>query len=135
MEALIAASEVLGIHFVVENPRAQMELRPVMRAVVKAGTVVKKVVNYCVYGHLYNKPTTLWTTVRTWVPRGSSGDGRCSARGRCEFGGISEETGRYRHHKIIAGGKDRAVDNSKKAPLRNRVPGQLISEILQCIEL
>ena len=45
------------------------------RAAVGGDMVVRATVHYCAFGHFYHKPAHLWTDMRRWAPRGTTGTG------------------------------------------------------------
>jgi hypothetical protein len=79
LRALDAAFNLYGIHYAVENPKAQLGLRPVVLAQERSGRLYCRRVNYCQYQHIFSKDTNVWTTVAAWEPRGLSGTGQCRA--------------------------------------------------------
>ena len=61
---------------------------------------VQKTVDYCAWGHYYQKPTHVWTSMCFWEPSGTQegGTGRC--RQRCPYGDIGDK-GRWVHDYSI----------------------------------
>ena len=132
--ALDALYNLYGVHYAVENPRASLRMRPLMRSLLRSSRVRQELVNYCQYGHIYHKETNVWTTVG-WTPVGRSGTGLCrAATGYCteEQGYVNEDTGYWRHRYVIAGDYSRSVKGPTvlQEEMKNRVPAELLSEIL-----
>ena len=88
----------------------------------KAGTRV----HYCAYGHVYNKPTHIWTNLYEWKPQGQTGTGKCECR--CNAGRVGPK-GKWRHRYKIAGDSSLEVQGRGKAAMKNMVPQQLQQEI------
>ena len=59
-----------------ENPEGSLARRPYMRSAVREQVVRQVWVDYCAYGRKDTKPTHIWTSVWSWVPKESTGDGR-----------------------------------------------------------
>ena len=103
LKALDAAFNLYGIHYAVENPKAQLGLRPVVLAQERSGRLFCRRVNYCQYSHIFAKDTNVWTTVSAWMPKGLSGNGLCRAatrycaKNKKKTGAISAKTGRWNH--------------------------------------
>ena len=91
LQALDAAFNLHGIHWMVENPNAQLGKRPVLLSLMRSDRVKCGRVRYCQYGHILAKDTCVRTTVLQWVPKGRSGTGMC----RKETSNCSTKTGFY----------------------------------------
>ena len=61
LQALDAAFNLYGIHWVVENPNAQLGRRPVLLSLMRSGRVQCDRVNYCQYDHIFAKDTCMCT--------------------------------------------------------------------------
>ena len=139
LRALDAAFNLYGIHCAVENPKAQLGLRPVMLAQERNGRLFCRRVNHCQYQHTSPKDTNVWTTVATWKPRGLSGTGRCrAATGYCsknkkKTGEINAKTGRWNHDYVVGGLAAKAFKGPAKDEMQNRVPANLLKELLQAM--
>ena len=75
-------------------------------------------------GHVYNKPTHIWTNLYEWTPQGQTGTGKCECR--CNAGRVGPK-GKWRHRYKIAG--DSSLQGRGKAAMKNMVPQQLQQEI------
>ena len=79
----IALAQVWGVqgHLLwgLENPQGLLCKRPYMQALTKQCN--HRLVHYCAYGRMDQKPTHLWTNAQ-WVPKGTTGSGECAQR-RC----------------------------------------------------
>jgi len=141
LQALDAAFNLYGIHYAVENPMAQLGRRPVMLAQQRSNRLYCHRINYCQYGHIFAKDTNVWTTVVAWEPKRVGGTGLCrAATGYCRgnrepSGEVNLETGRWNHLKVIGGPAWKAVQGSSKDEMQNRVPAQLLLEILLALRL
>jgi hypothetical protein len=82
-----------GFDIIMENPVGSLAKQDCIRKGPWTETTVQHKVDYCAYGKEYRKATHIWTTLRAWVPRGSTGDGRCGWKcGQwCEVGKHSSE--------------------------------------------
>ena len=139
LRALDAAFNLYGIHYAVENPKAQLGLRPVVLAQERSDRLYCRRVNYCQYQHIFAKDTNVWTTVAAWKPRGLSGTGLCrAATGYCsknkkKTGEINAKTGRWNHDYIVGGLASKAFKGPAKDEMQNRVPANLLKELLQAM--
>ena len=139
LRALDAAFNLYGIHYAVENSKAQLGLRPVVLAQERSGRLFCRRVNYCQYSHIFSKDTNVLTTVSAWMPKGLSGNGLCrAATGYCaknkkKTGAISPKTGRWNHKWVIGGPASKAVKGPAKDELQNTVPAMLLQELLQAM--
>ena len=112
-------------------------MRPVVLALERSGRLYCRRVNYCQYQHIFAKDTNVWTTVAAWEPMGLSGNGRCrAATGYCsknkvKTGGISTKTGRWNHDFVVGGLAAKAFKGPAKDEMQNRVPANLLKELLQ----
>jgi hypothetical protein len=105
-----------------ENPEGSLARRPYMRRAVK-GRVVRQVrVDYCAYGRKDMKPTHIWTSMWSWVPKGSTGDGRCQGQGKCHA-----MTG-AKHKESVTGGKRKRGGGQGTRAAKSAVPVQLLEE-------
>ena len=100
LRTLETAFSLYAIYYVVENPKAQLGLRPVVLAQERSGRLFCKRVNYCQYNHIIANDTKVGTTVSAWSPKGLSGDGLCRAttgycaKNRKKTGEVNPTTGR-----------------------------------------
>jgi hypothetical protein len=139
LRALDAAFNLYGIHYAVENPKAQLGLRPVVLAQERSDRLYCRRVNYCQYQHIFAKDTNVWTTVAAWEPRGLSGTGLCRAatgycsRNKKKTGEINARTGRWNHDYIVGGLASKAFKGPAKDEMQNRVPANLLKELLQAM--
>ena len=85
--------------------------------------VNKFTVDQCAFGKLTQKPTDLWTSLSSFRPIGSTGDGRCHSRcGR----GYFTETGSYKHVQAYA----QEPHRQPRGPDRVSIPPLLLEEVL-----
>ena len=122
--------------FSIENPRGMLRERPFMACEGWPPSLEGRMVTveYCAYGTPYKKPTDVWTDLRDWVPRGSTGDGRCGHR--CEQGGWGLEVDGKRsfyHHKALAQQPIDGIQGVGTKQFLNHIPPPLCSELLQVV--
>jgi hypothetical protein len=98
-----------------ENPEGSLACRPYMRAMVGEHVMRQARVDYCAYNRRDMKPTHIWTSVWSWVQRGTIGDGRCQGRGAC-------------HEESITGGKRKRGAGQGTKAAKSAVPVQLLEE-------
>ena len=67
-----------------ENPVGSLAKRHFMVDWVESGQVRQMEVHYCAYDHCYHKPTNIWTNMKWWEPKGSTGTGKCEEK--CKMG-------------------------------------------------
>ena len=61
--APVALYNLYGVHYVLENPRASLRMRPLKLSLVQSERVRLELVNYCRYGHILRRTPTsgrLW---------------------------------------------------------------------------
>ena len=139
LQALDAAFSLYGIHYAMENPKAQLGLRPLVLALERSGRLYCRRVNYCQYQHISAKDTNVWTTVSAWQPMGLSGSCLCRAatgycsRNKRRTGGIGAKTGRCNHDYVVGGLAATAFKRPAKDEMQNRVPTNLQKELLQAM--
>ena len=93
-----------------------------MRAMVGEHVVRQARVDYCAYGRRDMKPTHIWTSVWSWVPRGTTGDGRCQGPGACHA------MSGTRHEESVTGGKKKRGAGQGAKAAKSAVPVQLLEE-------
>lgn len=81
-----------------------------------------KTIDYCAYGHEFQKRTDIFTTLREWLPKGNTGSGLCE--GRCGHGSKRLKYMHY-HNMYNVTGRD-------SAKRKNAVPYQLLDEMIKC---
>ena len=84
-------------------------------------------VDYCAYGKPYKKSTDFWTSY-DWVPKGSTGNGRCN-NGMCKMG-TTNCKGTFKHRCVIAGCNERRVTGKNVKKTLWSIPRDLIDEML-----
>ena len=113
----------------IENPLASLRQRPFMRGEEFEQLTVRRTVNYCAYGFAYSKATDIWTSLRSWLPVGETGNRRCNL-GMCGQG-VRHRNGRFRHKEVIAGPTNIAVKGpNKKKQLWRCLSSSLLSSEL-----
>ena len=119
-----------GVKFYMENPVGSLWRRPDMRQWEMSREVVRQQVDYCAYGHMYMKPTHIWTNMKGWVLTGLTGTGgRCCEC--CSAGERSAETGKWVHKCKIAQGSWQAAGGLGRKARKNMMPEALQRELLQ----
>lgn len=113
---------VHGVQWAMENPEGSLARRPYMRAMVGEHVVRQARVDYCAYGRKDMKPTHIWTSVWSWVPRGTTGDGRCQGMGACHA------MSGTRHEESVTGGKKKRGAGQGAKAAKSAVPVQLLEE-------
>ena len=86
-------------------------------------------VNYCVFQHIFMKPTLLWTTLVDLQLKGCTGDGRCRNASHCQAGNMVK--GEWQHTYVIAGDAKRRYPGSDLEEQKNKVPKLLLKEVLE----
>ena len=116
--------------FYMENPVGSLWRRPYMRRWEAQGEVVRRQVDYCAYGHMYMKPTHIWTNMKKWKPKGEQqgGNGRCRDRCRAGEWGAS---GKWVHRCKIAQGSRQAAGGAGRKARKNMMPVGLQRELLK----
>ena len=114
-----------GMVWVMENPVGSLAKQVYMGKRWKQPRKLEEV-HYCAYGHVYNKPTHIWTNLYEWKPQGQTGTGKCECR--CNAGRVGPK-GKWRHRYTIAGDSAMEVQGRGKAAIKNMVPQLLQQEI------
>jgi hypothetical protein len=111
-------------NYMVENPHGCLGLRPFTETSQWPDQRVNKfTVDQCAFGKLTQKPTDLWTGLKTFRPVGYTGDGKCHSRcGR----GYHNQHGRYRHLQAYA----QEPNRQPKGADRVSIPDELTTEVL-----
>ena len=125
----------LRFTFSAENPVGAMARKAHMAVFYKSDSLRVHTVNYCAFGGHYLKATHLFHNMRTFTPKGLSGDGRCAGKGskktqQCPMGTIVE--GRFKHFFTIARESTKefkSVDVSRKRG-KNELPAMLTAEMM-----
>ena len=120
------------IHVAVENPRSGMEQQWFMEAPEWKALTEKHIVDYCAWKHPYRKSENIWVSEFGWMPKGTTGTGRCDDS--CESGVIQPDTGKYRHHKVLSGANGTGPVGPGIAQQKNAVPHALLTEILEAVK-
>ena len=111
-----------GVQWAMENPEGSLARRPYMMKMVRELVVRQARVDYCAYGRKDMKPTHIWTSVWSWVQRGTTGDGRCQGRGECHA-----MSGTRHEESVTRGKRKRGARQGTKAA-KSAVPVQLLEE-------
>ena len=76
--SLVSEAEEVGFSFTGENPYGVFRIKRHIARMVTRGEVREEALNYCAYGHYYEKLTTCLTNFSEaeWKPVGLTGDGR-----------------------------------------------------------
>ena len=115
-----------GMQWVLENPVGSLERRPYMVELLKDSGVVMRLVHYCAYGRLDMKPTRVWTSLREWVPRGTTGTGMCLGRGRC-----TAMVGEGHKESVTGGRKKKRCRGQGAKAAKSAVPVMLLEELAE----
>ena len=111
-----------------ENPVGFLSRRPFVQRYSSLLGLTRRTVHYCAYGHIFNKPTHIWTNARSWKPTGKTGDGLCG--GKCDMGRMMK-SGRYKHYHGLAQEPIRGPRGAGALKLKNAVPAPLCEEWIQ----
>ena len=84
-------------------------------------------VDYCAYGHMYQKTTHFWTDIQ-WCPVGSTGNGRCN-NGECKMG-PPKPKGKFRHWNSLCQASRMELKGKGRKARRIMIPSQLFDEML-----
>ena len=110
---------------------AQLRLRPYMSLSQWKGAV-RHTIDYCAYGAVVQKATDIWTSLVTWTPKGTAGDGRCHGRcGQGEWHTDAKGYQHYRHHKTLAQEPQKGYRGPGATKMKNSIPTALCDEWLQ----
>ena len=110
-----------GAVWFMENPEGSLQRRPYMRRQSQGVQLVMRLVHYCAFGRQDMKPTNVWTCVLSWVPVGTTGDGRCQ-------GSQCHAMVDGAHKASVTGGKRR---RGTQAVTKSAVPELLLREIVE----
>ena len=113
-----------GCTYHLENPNGSLQYRPYMVRLLGSPLYV----DYCSYGHWYQKTTNFWTNV-DWSPCGSTGNGRCN-NGKCGMG-PQKSKGRFRHTYALGQCSSRERGGRGRKARRIMVPGLLHQEMVR----
>lgn len=132
-KALIEGKKRQGHDYeiIVENPRGSLRKRGFMNTGDWCDLVKLFSVNLCAWGHPFMKPTDLWTTLRNWKPKGSTGNGLCG--GKCSQGmwfQATNGTKSYRHHRRLAGPPERGPTGPGQMKQKWKMPEEMLRELL-----
>ena len=107
-----------------ENPNGGLQYRPYMVRLLGSPICV----DYCSYGHWYQKKTNFWTNV-DWSPCGNTGNGRCN-NGECKMG-PKKSKGRFWHTYALGQCSRRKRGGRGQKARRIMVPGLLHQEMIR----
>jgi hypothetical protein len=113
-----------GCTFHLENPFGSLQHRPYMLDLLG----VPYTVDYCAYGHLYQKMTNIWTNI-DWVPQGNTLNGRCN-NGKCGMG-PPKASGKFQHWHALGQSSTREKSGKGRGARRIMVPRLLHREMLR----
>ena len=85
-------------------------------------------VDYCAWGHYYQKPTHVWISMVFWVPKGTQKGGVGKCRGRCPYGEIGDQ-GKWVHNHSIGQESHRVFGGKGRQTSKGAVPRDLHKEI------
>jgi hypothetical protein len=110
-----------------ENPVGDLQCRPYMQDWLQ-----KYRIDYCVWGHRYQKETNIWTNLE-WEPEGTTGTGLCRQGNRCDMGGIHKTTGVFQHDNKLGQASQDMVGGRGRTSYKASVPLELHRELLTCV--
>jgi hypothetical protein len=125
---------------VMENPVGSLRKQDYMQTDQWQEITKEHSVTYCAYGRAYRKATNIWTTLTKWVPKGTTGDGKCGFKcGQLQDEGLHQpertsegRTGRKKGKHIEAIGAEPA--RLPKGPRQRQriwsIPEMLQEELL-----
>ena len=119
-----------GAAFYMENPVGSLQFRPYQVQWEQKGYVWRRVVHYCAFGHMYHKPTHIWTNMGQWAPVGETGNGRCTVEGRCRTGRWST-AGKWEHRFKMAQASQQAQSGKGRKARKMMMPKGLQVELIQ----
>ena len=122
-------SRTRGTRFYMENPVGSLWRRPYMRQWEQSGRVVRRQVDYCAFGHMYMKPTHIWTNMKRWRPQGTTGDGKGRCGNMC-CAGEWGRAGKWTHRFKIAQGSRQAAGGKGRKARKNMMPYDLQAELM-----
>ena len=145
MTTLENVIEALEAHpdlaFALENPATSQtwKLTPLVRAMERNPHWKLIRVDQCAYGRKSQKPTCILTNLKTWTPKGQTGNGRCVIR---ECGGTKDNQQGDRRHaeQTVPNSKERRPTQGQKTGGRwdftkeavvNAVAESLVTEIME----
>ena len=90
--------------------------------------LVQLTADYCAWGHYYQKPTHVWTSMVFWVPTGTQPGGTGKCRQRCPHGKRGDK-GRWKHEWGIGQESHRVYGGQGRQTNKGAVPLDLHKEI------
>ena len=115
-----------------ENPRGLLRHRPYMVGDQWKECSSRCTMDYCVFGHDYQKPTDFWHSFgASWQPAGCTGDGKCHQK--CGKG-RTKANGRFEHLKRHAGPAGTGVTGADQMLQKWAIPHKLCEEVVQQLE-
>ncbi|MBL4703531.1 MAG: DDE-type integrase/transposase/recombinase, partial [Flavobacteriales bacterium] len=113
-----------GRHYevAIENPLGTLRKRvDILANRVWSLIADRKTVDYCAYDHEFQKRTDIFSTLKDWFPRGTTGSGLCE--GKCKHG--SQQL-KYKHFENMHN-----VTGSGSSKRKNAIPYKLLAEIVK----
>ena len=99
-------------YFVIENPRGKLRKLDII------DPKIMKTVWYCQYGDKRAKPTDIWTTIESWIPKPPCFNGNPNC-----------------HHESAPRGSQTGTQGLKNSYEKSRVPEQLCEDILNSVRI
>ena len=115
--------------FWMENPVGDLATRDFMDPLTAQAAMGRHTVDYCAYGHPFQKPTHVWTS-SAWSPRGATGTGRCGKE--CPQGFVGSK-GCWRHPEGLGRGRKLLPKGPDRKKQVNSVPVSLQLEWLDAL--
>ena len=134
---MVAEAREHRLSFSAENPAGAMARKKHMQVFVEAKRGLRcHKVNYCAFGGWYLKATHIFHNMASFSPRGNSGNGLCSGKGRqgvaaCPVGQI--EGGRLKHKHTIGRESHKEYKDEKvsRKKAKNAIPELLTKEMVE----
>ena len=112
----------------IENPVGCLACRPYMQEAQWPDeiTYCLKRVDWCAFGDMKKKPTNLWTSLRSFRPNGTTGNGLC-----CQSCDSIIQSGNGKHIEAIAQEPARRPTKENKMAIPQMFTYELVAHLLQ----
>jgi hypothetical protein len=124
--------DLRGMEWFLENPVGMLAMRDFMQQFEKEFEYVwqRLTIDYCAWGHYYQKNTHIWTSMVFWEPEGTQeeGEGRC--RGKCPYGRLGDK-GKWVHNYLIGQESSRVFGGEGRQTSKGAVPVDLHRELVK----
>ena len=136
IEAFKASYEKgLRFDFGIENLDGELKYRPFMH---HEHWPTNPPYNYapfdcCAFRHPAKKPMSFWTSMESYTPEGTTGNGRCNG-GECGMCTVNPDTGRVNHNVKIARDPKDGFTGAGAMRMKNAMPSIWMDEFLTAVE-